>query len=220
MNDRSDPISDIEESYLTLLEEKRFDRITVKEIAQACNISRTAFYRYFESADDLLDKIERRLLDALSLYRSKKSDGAGAGNVLDGKPYESIKNWFAVGVSLRNELRPVMSDNGDVYFRIRLQAQIRRELNVMMDDECVPNDKQRPYYVELIAASYAGILSYMCKVEKDEELISVSEMAHIANSVRESYFRCDAGAPAISKKQLYGEEGSIKKDNATPAQES
>lgn len=44
------------ESFLRLLNEKRLDRITVKDIVDDCAVSRKTFYYYFEDIYDLLEK--------------------------------------------------------------------------------------------------------------------------------------------------------------------
>ncbi len=47
-------------SFLKLLNEKRFDKITVKDIVQDCGVSRKTFYYYF---DDIYDLMEKSLTD-------------------------------------------------------------------------------------------------------------------------------------------------------------
>ena len=46
----------ISASFLKLLNEKRFDKITVKDIVTDCGVSRKTFYYYFEDIFDLLEK--------------------------------------------------------------------------------------------------------------------------------------------------------------------
>lgn len=76
----------------------------------------------------------------------------------------------------------------------------------MMDFDGAPRDERRPYYVELLTASYIGILNYITSAENEDDLISVREMASIANSTRAAYFRTDQDAPYLSDEQLFGSE--------------
>ena len=46
---------DIMTSFLKLLNEKPFDKITVREITQDCGINRNTFYYYFQDIYDLLE---------------------------------------------------------------------------------------------------------------------------------------------------------------------
>ncbi len=191
----------IAEAFLDLMGMKPYEKITVKELTEHCNVARTTFYRHFEDTYDLLEQIERCLLDCLSLYRVK---GASSKDERAGKPFESVENWFETGIALRSVLGPLMGKNGDVYFKERLQAQVRRELNVMMNDDRAPNDRLRPYYVALLASAHIGLLAYVVSVEDASQLISAHDMAVIANSGRTAYYRCTEGAPPISNEQLFG----------------
>lgn len=191
----------IADAFLGLMGTKPYEKVTVKELTGRCNVARTTFYRYFEDTYDLLEQIERRLLDRLSLYRVRK---ASSSDERAGKPFESMENWFETGIGLRPVLGPLMGENGDVYFKERLQAQVRRELNAMMDDDRAPNDRLRPYYVALLASAHIGLLAYVVSVEDGSQLISAHDMAVIANSGRAAYYRCTEGAPPISDEQLFG----------------
>lgn len=46
----------ITDTFLELLNEKRLDRITVKDIVTKCGVSRKTFYYYFDDIYDLLEK--------------------------------------------------------------------------------------------------------------------------------------------------------------------
>lgn len=193
---------EIIDAFLELMREKPYAKITVKELTARCCVARTTFYRYFEDTDDLLDQMERYLLEELHLYR--RADRAGIGDELAGRPFESIERWCETGLRLRFMLSPLMGENGDVYFKERLQAQVRRELNVMMDDDRAPKDVNRPYYVAMLAAAHIGLLACAAAAEDPSGLIDAHDMAVIANSGRAAYFRSVAGAPAITDERLFG----------------
>lgn len=61
----------IMESFLKLLEEKRLDKITVKDIVLDCGVSRKTFYYYF---DDIYDLLEKCLADKAAESSSRVSD--------------------------------------------------------------------------------------------------------------------------------------------------
>lgn len=200
----------IVQAFLMLMDEKPYGKIAVKELTGRCHIARTTFYRFFEDVDDLMNRIEEYLLGELALYKPARSRGAaceGAGDgAHEGRPYESIRHWFAVGESRRGMLRFVMGPNGDIYFKERLIVRVRSELNVMMDDEGVARDAMRPYYVAAIAASYVGLLHFMALQDADVP-IDVDGLAQIANSMRVAYFKGDPNAPKIADSRLFGAAG-------------
>ena len=55
----------IQEVFLNLLEEKNVERITVKEICEKAKINRATFYKYYDNAFDLLEKLENETMDKL-----------------------------------------------------------------------------------------------------------------------------------------------------------
>lgn len=60
----------MDEALLLLLEQKEFDRITVKELCQKAGVNRTTFYLHYESMNDLLeetvDRINTRFKESLA----------------------------------------------------------------------------------------------------------------------------------------------------------
>lgn len=196
--------------FLSLMAEKPYDKITVKELTARCSIARTAFYRSFEDTYDLLERIERYLLGEFTLYRPRMSaspsddpsENDEAANLI-GQAYRGIEAWFATGIRLRFILRAIMGENGDLYFKERLIKRVKAELNQMMDDERAPRDELRSYYVAAISASYIGLLNHIALAE-DADLLPTSDITSIANSMRVAYFRSAEGAPPITDEQLFG----------------
>ena len=52
----------IEASFLRLLDEQPFEKITVKNIVDDCGLTRNTFYNYFEDTYDLVDGLLRALV--------------------------------------------------------------------------------------------------------------------------------------------------------------
>ena len=52
----------IEASFLRLLDEQPFERITVRSIVDDCGLTRNTFYNYFEDTYDLVDGLLRALV--------------------------------------------------------------------------------------------------------------------------------------------------------------
>ncbi len=52
----------IEASFLKLLDERPFERITVKNIVDDCGLTRNTFYNYFEDTYDVVDGLLRALV--------------------------------------------------------------------------------------------------------------------------------------------------------------
>ncbi|MBE6772142.1 MAG: TetR family transcriptional regulator [Ruminococcaceae bacterium] len=64
----------IYETFVQLLEKKPFDRITVKDIVEACEINRNTFYYYYSDIYDVLEEIfMKELNELLGAHKEGKS---------------------------------------------------------------------------------------------------------------------------------------------------
>lgn len=57
----------IKEEFLSLLEKKELNRITVSELCMAADINRATFYRYYMDIYDLFDKIQEEFVNELKV---------------------------------------------------------------------------------------------------------------------------------------------------------
>ena len=63
---QKDTKKQIFDTFIELLEKKPFDRITVKDIVEACDINRNTFYYYYSDIYDLLEEVFMKELNKLS----------------------------------------------------------------------------------------------------------------------------------------------------------
>ncbi|MDW4191262.1 TetR/AcrR family transcriptional regulator [Staphylococcus saprophyticus] len=61
----------IKNSLVTLLETHKFDLITVNQIVEEAEITRSTFYRYYDDKYNLLSEIEEEILTHLYEERQK-----------------------------------------------------------------------------------------------------------------------------------------------------
>lgn len=64
----------IKETFLSLLEKKDINKITVSEICTIADINRATFYRYYLDIYDLFDKIQEDFVEKLKIYISTVDD--------------------------------------------------------------------------------------------------------------------------------------------------
>ena len=55
----------IEETFLALLDEKPYNKITVKDIVDRCGVNRNTFYYHYQDIPSLLEEILTARIDAL-----------------------------------------------------------------------------------------------------------------------------------------------------------
>lgn len=99
---------------LEMIQTTPFTKLKVTEFTRFANISRSSFYNYFDSLDDVIQKLEDDLFDGL--------DDEHSIDILEIKSGNSPKLINALSfINERLETyRLLTSENGDPYFQIRL----------------------------------------------------------------------------------------------------
>ena len=67
----------IERAFWDLYLEKKFRRVTVREIVQRAGIHRSTFYIYFEAVEDIFSAIKERQLSLLQEVLATEGEGEG-----------------------------------------------------------------------------------------------------------------------------------------------
>lgn len=187
-------------SYLELILQKKWDRITIKELCSKTEITRGTFYQYYNDIYDLMEQIETSLLNELTTcysYGQRKTDTIPAKlfeEKFDYSPPPELSAWFqfvkrnklAVGALLNPK-------NGDTYFVKKLKVIILEQINGMMDHDGMPRDSLREHFLKIFLELH--FLSARTWLESDEEeFLSSREIINLLNTMR-------AGANYLSYKR-------------------
>lgn len=101
----------IMEAFVALLNEKPLNKITIKDIVEACGINRNTFYYHFQDVPDLIEAIVKEEIDAIIEKNASVSS------------YEDSLN-IAIEFILKNRratLHMYNSANRDIYERYLMQ---------------------------------------------------------------------------------------------------
>ena len=83
----------MDEAFLQLLEQKDFDRITVKEICQKAGVHRTTFYLHYETINDLLEETVTMINQRFKQSLAAIPPGDPSKEILTGEKY--LKPYLA-----------------------------------------------------------------------------------------------------------------------------
>lgn len=203
MTDRSDKTKEaIKHALIVLMGREPFEMVAVKQIVAESGVGRSTFYAYFEDKQDVLETIERELLEELSLYRGRKSFAPTE------NPFNGMRSWFETCFQWDCALRALVGPNGDPRFEARLTRKVMGELHDMMDDEGIPRDVLRPYFEEMLSHAYVGLALYAVRQDPAERL-GAMRLAQIANHTRAAFFREGRMAPSLSDERLFGDAGEL-----------
>lgn len=99
---------------LEFMDIKPFSKMKVTEFCKFANISRTSFYNYFDSLDDVIQKLEDDLINGLEDENNMSIDELRANNFS-----ELVKALEYIHTNL-DTYRLLVGENGDPYFQSRL----------------------------------------------------------------------------------------------------
>ncbi|RYM02890.1 TetR/AcrR family transcriptional regulator [Sporolactobacillus sp. THM7-7] len=113
----------IQSHFLDLLLQKKFNEITVKDIAQAANIGRGTFYLHYEDKYDLLDKVmEDGLSDLIRHFQPRRM--MINGQIIPDRVVDLALNMFRHFQEHERFFRAMFFNEGIPAFRSRLQRRL------------------------------------------------------------------------------------------------
>jgi len=167
------------DAYIELMQSKPYDRITVKEIVKQAGVARSTFYLYFDSVFNLLEEIESTLSGVNVFYLRPPEKPKGWETAA-----ESIVQWFDFCKENSVYLSTLLGVNGDTYFEERIRYHLRKEIIRMMDDDGIPHDCLRPYYIELMLSTHLCLMKFWLQDSQDNSILQAEVMASMANQLR------------------------------------
>jgi len=166
----------IKEAFFDLYQEKKIERISIKEITEKARLNRGTFYVYYKDIYDLLEKAEDDLMDELI----GKLKGVVAKVIRD----EDIQAFLPPPEFYQKNkkfLRSLLGPNGDPRFVHKMKAFVKNTLLELLKKENIPVVENMDYILEYITSAQLGIISYWM-VEKDMD-IPVSEIGAMIKEI-------------------------------------
>lgn len=169
----------ITDAFITLLDKKKYNKISVRELAELAGIQRSTFYRYFNDMNDLITCIEKELLNGMIFYKQPYTF-----DINHIEPISSIVDWFEWGMQHRTALMALMGPNGDPFFEKKLKKRVCVDINRMMDFEGMPSDGLRPFCVELTYSIHFSLLHFAMQLGPEKCPFSCIELRDLSNHWR------------------------------------
>ncbi|MCM8709915.1 TetR/AcrR family transcriptional regulator [Clostridium sp. SYSU_GA19001] len=176
-------------SYLSLMQEKHFEKITVKEVVDKANITRGTFYLYFNDIYEMQQYIEDELLAHFNSFCLDVQEPSCAlqCNLTDWgfslNPPAALMRWFEYCKQHGEAIKALLGSYGDPYFVIKLRNQMRVFVNQLMDKDNMPHDQLREYYLETFV-ELNFLLARQWLNESSESSLTIERMTTILNTIR------------------------------------
>jgi AcrR family transcriptional regulator len=159
MNQESQRVTETKErlrnAFFDLYEEKKIDRISIKEITDRAQLNRGTFYVYYKDIYDLLENTEDELIAELvsklrnlipRLLREENLDSFLP-------PLEFYQRYSKI-------LKILLGTNGDPNFIHKIKTIMKKTLREMLNNEQIPEIPNMEYIMEFVASAQIGIISH------------------------------------------------------------
>lgn len=179
MNKESQRVLDtkekIREAFFKLYEEKKIERISIKEITEIAQLNRGTFYVYYKDIYDLLEKTEDELIEELMEKVKKIMTSILRDEAIDPflPPLEFYQRYSMF-------LRVLLGAHGDPNFIFKIKAIIKKVLKEVLQKEKIPQFEHLEYVMEYISSAQIGIISYW--LHNDME-VPISEMGEMIKQI-------------------------------------
>lgn len=118
----------IKNSLVTLLDMHKFDLITVNQIVDEAEITRSTFYRYYDDKYSLLSEIEEEILTQLHEARQKIDQQFAKEDMFNVEVFQMLFESLA---SYSETIRVLLGHNGDSSFEMKIKNEIaKRFINI------------------------------------------------------------------------------------------
>lgn len=178
-------------NFLDIMTEKKWDKITVKELCERCSITRSTFYQYYTDIYDLMDALESSLLEELVQHYNKVTHKKFSKipeklfiERFDYSPPRIFITWFEFVENNKKAVFALLDrKNGDAYFVKRLKQVMVVCLGRSMDNDGLPNDELRSHFIKLIVEMHLIAAQSWIEEEGDDPL-TVTDIVNLLNTMR------------------------------------
>lgn len=178
-------------NYLILMENKKWDKISVKELCLAAEITRGTFYQYYFDIYDLMEQIQNEMFaDFENKYsKANKYDVTNYSmenfeEDFDCNPHKTMIAWFSFCLDNSRAIKAMLDPKyGDKYFVKKLKKLLSIYINDMMDKDGFPRDELRDHFTKLfIEMHFLATRSWLN--DPVEKKLSIEDIIHLLNTTR------------------------------------
>lgn len=159
-----------------LLQEKKIQDITVREITEMADLNRGTFYLHYKDIFDLLAQIEEELLEGLDLKLQKYQAAE-----LQKRPSLVFTDVFQYTRENADMVQILLGENGDINFINRVKELVREKcLKDWLELFQLQDSRTFDAYYAFIVSGWLGLISYWLENGMQE---SPGELARICEEI-------------------------------------
>lgn len=164
------------DALFSLLQEKSYKDITVKELCDTADINRGTFYLHYKDIYDMVEQLEQEVL-----YELRQLIAAHTPNALHTNPAPIIYDIFNFVGEHQELYRALLGSNGDISFLSQVKLMFRDWLLDLYAPLLSEKDlTQFEHFYSYVAAGCVGLVESWLTSDNPE---SVSEIADLASNI-------------------------------------
>ncbi len=148
---------DIKHAFIRLMEQKKAEDITIREVSETSGYHRSTIYLYFKNVSDILNQIENDILDD---FHNSLSLG------LEKNPPKDVDEFVRIVVSVFRKQshmssRPLfvlLGENGDISFYNTVKEHFKSHVRELDRFYELTDDDERDYIVEFISSGIVSVI--------------------------------------------------------------
>ena len=141
------------ESFVGLLAEKDFERITMNEIAERADVNRGTVYLHYVDKFDLLDQ-------CIDTHLAQLLEDCLPGSTMPHPTKAAMQRMFAYLEQHAFLYRTLLVNKGIPTFRNRLMAVMVQSLRAYFDASGIPPDMNKEVSAQFLASAAVGVLEW------------------------------------------------------------
>lgn len=151
---------DIKCAFLQLMEEKKLEDITIREISDISGYHRSTVYLYFKNISDIMIQIEDEMLDELS-ENLKNEFRKNPAKDIDGF-VSNVVTAFRKRTAFypTHPLSVLLGTNGDMNFYTTVKENIKNRLTEIVSDNEIADDYEKEYFVEFLSSGIVSVIRH------------------------------------------------------------
>ena len=139
-------------TFIELLSDKGFDKITINEIAERANINRGTVYLHFVDKFDLLDKCVEKYVELLLQHCANRTD-----TNLEASAFQSVFEYLESNFSIYKLL---LNNERFGFFRSRLYAIVAQTVTEVIGKKSENNVFSNDVTTQFLTSGFIGVLEW------------------------------------------------------------
>lgn len=189
LKERNDPMSktdrriirtknEIKQAFFSLLSEKNFEAITVRDITEVANINRGTFYLHYVDKYNLLEQYENEIFEKFNAILDETTNLDLDVNQFKQERLPVMIQILQVFYEEADFLKLILGPNGDPYFHEKMRQFFVRYFNAYLGDRTDKSKWRFPIEITLAYNSNAilGVITYWLQHDTQQSPEEIATM--------------------------------------------